>query len=199
MDKKLEIRRKIAHLLLGVILVVLIYYDLIGKDVLGVFTIITFLVFYISRKIKIPFLNYLLDKFERPHVRKVFPGKGPLFYLIGAELSLVFFTKDIAMASILILAIGDSIPKVAGMRFRRIKHPFSDTRFLEGVIAGIILSSLAIAVFIKGVMWYEVLIASTIAIFLEGVDMKIGLEKIDDNLIVPISAGVVISLIRWIF
>lgn len=195
MYQKLEIKRKIVHLLLGIILVVLIFYDFVDKVVLGIITVIVFVLFYIAKFKRIFFMEWLLDNFERPGTRKTFPGRGPLFYLIGAELSLVFFAKDIAMASIIILAIGDSIPNIVGMYFGRIKRPFSDRKFIEGAIVGIILAFVAADIF---VIWYEALSAAVVAIFLEGIDMKIGLEKIDDNLIVPLSAGIVISLIRWV-
>jgi dolichol kinase len=195
MNKELEIRRKFFHLLFGIILATLIYYGYIDKWILGLFTVIAALFLIIASRMKFKFFEWMLDNFERAKDRKFFPGKGPLFYLIGAELSLIFFTKDIALASIVILAIGDSVPNLVGMYFGEIKNPFSDKKFLEGAIIGIILSALAAHIFVT---WYEALVAAIVALFFEGIDMKIGFEKIDDNLVVPLSAGIVITLIRFI-
>ena len=194
MNKELETRRKVIHLILGAVLVTLIYYGYIDKVILGVITVASFILFYISRKVKIPPLEWCLDKFERADARAVFPGKGPLFYLIGAELSLIFFSQDIALAAITILAIGDSIPNLVGQYFSIIKHPFSDKKYMEGAVAGIILAAIAAHVFVT---WYEGIIAAAIAIFVEGIDMSLG-DKIDDNLVVPLVAGFVIWVIRLI-
>lgn len=194
MDKDLEKRRKVIHLLLGVVLVTLIYYGYIDKFVLGIITIVSFIAFYVDTKIKVPAIEWCLDKFEREDIRCTFPGKGPLFYLIGVELSLIFFTQEIALAATMILAIGDSIPNLVGQYFGKIKHPFSDKKYIEGALVGVILAALAAHIFVT---WYEALIAAAIAIFLEGIDMSFG-SKIDDNLVVPISAGIVITLIRLV-
>jgi len=63
----------------------------------------------LSRKYKIPVINWLLQNFERKEYIKKFPGKGFIFYLIGALLVLAFFPMDIAMPAILVLAFADSV------------------------------------------------------------------------------------------
>ncbi|MBD3164507.1 hypothetical protein GF323_04855 [Candidatus Woesearchaeota archaeon] len=195
MDKQLEIRRKVFHLLFGILLVFLIFYNFIGRLILAIIILASFLLLLLARKVNLPVISWCLRNFERPEIRKKFPGRGSLFYLAGAELSLLLFSKNIAMASIIILAIGDSIPNIVGMHFGRIRHPFSDKRFLEGAAIGIVIAAIAAHIF---VVWYEALIASVFAVFLEGIDIKLGLEKVDDNLIVPLSAGIAITLIRMI-
>ncbi len=192
-NRSLEIKRKLFHLFFGVALVFLIYYDFLNIYSLGAFSIIAFLFFWLSKKIHIPPAEWILEKLERPGVRKSFPGKGSLFYLLGCEFSLLFFEKEVALACILILAFGDSIPNFVGMDFRKIRHPFSRKKFLEGTFAGIFISFLAASIFVS---WYEALIASTVALIVEGIDLRIGLEKLDDNLVVPLSAGAVIWLMR---
>ncbi|MCK5139869.1 MAG: hypothetical protein KAQ85_08515 [Thermodesulfovibrionia bacterium] len=196
MDKALEIRRNVVHLLLGNALIILLNYNIINTAILGLITLLPFIISYGCRNRKIIFLEWILDKLERAETRKRFPGKGLLFYLLGAELSLLLFSRDIALAAIIILAFGDSVPNIFGIYFRRIKHPFSDKKFLEGVILGWIFSFLAAMTFIA---WYEALTASFAAMVIEGLDMKIGFEKIDDNLIIPLGAGAIIFLIRLIF
>jgi dolichol kinase len=197
MDKLLESRRKIVHMLVGIILVLLITYDWANPLILGIGALLAILFFYSSTKIQIPAASWLLDRLERPEAREKLPGRGVIFYLIGALASLIFFTKDVAIASILILAIGDSAPNLVGLCYDcRIKRPFSEKKYIEGAFVGLVLSFIAASFFVR---WHEALIGSFVAIFLEGIDMKIGLRKIDDNLIVPISAGLTISLLRWIF
>jgi dolichol kinase len=193
MNELLEIRRKIIHLCLGVGLVFVLYKKITSPQILLIALIACFLLFYISRFRKIFFIEWLLRKFERPEARKSFPGKGFLFYLLGSIISLLLFERNIAYASIIILAVGDSVPNLVGLQFRNIRHPLSEKKYLEGVIAGIVLSSLAATIFVR---WYEAILASTVAIFFESMDRKWG---IDDNIIVPLVAGCVIWMVRLIF
>jgi len=189
---KIEIQRKNIHLLFGLTLVVLLHYNFITVVHLILLLVIAAALFLATKYQKIPFMDWILENFERPEVRKSFPGKGTLFYILGIVLSLLLFPKDIALASVIILAIGDSIPNLVGMQFRKIKHPFSNKKFLEGVFAGIVLSFLVAMIFVK---WYEALIAATVAIFIESIDKRF---EVDDNIIVPVIAGYVIMLIRWL-
>jgi dolichol kinase len=122
-----------------------------------------------------------------------FPGKGALLYLVGAELSLIFFEKNVAMFSILVLAVGDSVPMIINRVYKGSQHPFSDRRYIESAIVGVIICTVTGILFVR---WYEALIASIAAIFIEGIDMKTGLEKVDDNLVIPVVSGLVIFLLR---
>jgi dolichol kinase len=190
MVDKVEFKRQFIHFFAGIIFVILYYYGLIDKRILLIITTFFFLIFLVSRKIRIPPVEWFLKNFERP---RQFPGKGLIFYMVGVTLCFFIFNKYIAMASVLILAIGDSIPNIVGFYSKKFKHPFSDRKYLEGMIAGIVFSSFAAMIFVS---WYESLLGATVAMILEGIDLKIGLEKIDDNIIVPVSAGLVIYLIR---
>jgi dolichol kinase len=194
--EKLEIRRNIFHILMGIFFIILINYNLIDKFLFGIAIIIFWILFYISKKERLPVISYLVDMLERKENKKKFPGKGFLFYLLGVEIALILFPdKNIVMASIAILAIGDSIPSFVGSMYGKIKHPFSNKKFLEAAFVGAILAFIAASLFVR---WYEALLASLIAIFIEGIDREAGLEQIDDNVIIPIIAGSVIVIIRFI-
>lgn len=189
--EKVEIRRKLLHFFMGLILVILIQIEKVDKISLGVFIAVMVIAFFIYSVKKFPIMSWLVKKLGRE--KEKFAGTGFLFYLIGAEIVLIFFSKDIAMAAIMILAVGDSVPNFVGFHFRQIKHPLSDKKFLEGIFAGMFFSFLVATLFVR---WYEALIASVVALTVEGIDMKIGLAEVDDNLILPIVAGLVIYLIR---
>lgn len=188
----LEYRRKIAHLLLGIFLVILIHLSLLNFWILGILTIILFILFALSRKYRIPILELYFRLMERKDPRNIFPGMGLLYYLLGSTIVLILFTKDIAMASILILAFGDSVPNLVGRHFKKVKHPFSNTKFMEGAAAGILTAFFAAAAIVP---WWHALIASIIAVFVEGIDIFMKLEKVDDNLIIPTLAGTVLWLL----
>lgn len=147
-----EWNRQLFHIFLGISIVVLLLYDLIDKKIILITLIIGIILSYLSKKTKIPVLHQLLQKFERKEEIKKFPGKGIIFYLIGVYISLFFFSKDIAMASIMVLAMGDSVSHLFGLHYGRIKNPFSKTKFLEGTIAGFVFGFIGALVFAR---WYR--------------------------------------------
>ncbi len=190
---KFELVRQMFHLLLGILLVILLNYNLINKSILLFLILIGLLISYLSTKTKIPLIHGLLRAFERKEELEKFPGKGVIFYFAGVYLVLLLFRKDIAMASVMVLALGDSVSHMFGLHFGRIKHPLSEKKFLEGTIAGFVASFIG-ALFFVG--WHEAFLASLAAMLVEAIEIKIGTEQIDDNLVVPLVAGAVIWLIR---
>ena len=46
--------------------------------------------------------------------------------------------------------------------------------------------------------WYEAFFASLIAMVVESIEIKIGTEQVDDNLIIPFIAGAAVWLVRWL-
>ena len=101
--------------------------------------------------------------------------------------------REVAMASIMILALGDSVSHLYGLHYGKINHPLSSTKFLEGTIAGFIAGFIGAFVFLP---WHEAFFASLAAMIVEAVEIKIGTEQVDDNLIIPVVAGAVVWLIR---
>ena len=207
-----EWNRQLFHIFLGIFLVLLLLYDgLIGgilfflfgtidgnnsfnsKNIILILIAVGLVLSYASRKIKIPIIHQLLKKFERKEDLEAFPGKGILFYLIGAYISLLLFSKDIAMASIMVLALGDSISHLFGMHYGKTKHPLSKTKFLEGTIAGFAMGFIGAFVFLP---WHEAFFASLAAMIVEAIEINIGTHQVDDNLIVPFVAGAAVWIVR---
>lgn len=189
---RLEIKRQPFHILLGLLLIALIYYDILSPKILITLIIIAIIGSIFVKKTKPKTIYKLLQFIEREDALEGFPGKGLIAYLIGTLLAILLFEKDIALASIMILALGDSFSRLIGP-FGRIKHPFNNTKFLEGVIAGIIAASLGAMLFIKP---SEAIVASFFAMLLEGIDLRIFKLKINDNITIPLIAGAVIWLVR---
>ncbi len=193
MITKKEIKRQLFHIMFGIILALLVNIGILNKITMGIILIIAFVLCYISRRMKIPGVYWFLDKFEREEELIKNPGKGAFFYLVGSYLAVLLFSKDIAIASIVILALGDSISHLVG-RFGSIPHPFTDKKFLEGILAGVIAGFIG-AVIVLG-NGLEAGLGALIAMLAESFDIKIKRYKIDDNLFIPILAGTVIWLIR---
>src|SRR3989344_9665759 len=190
-----EWNRQFFHIFLGIGLVALLKYGFIDKNLLLIMIITGLLLSYLSIKIKIPVVHDLLEIFERKNDIEKFPGRGIIFYFIGVYIVLLLFPKEIAMASIMVLALGDSVSHLYGLHYGKIKHPFSKTKFLEGTIAGIIFGFIGAFVFLP---WWDALLASFAAMIVEAVEIKIGTQQVEDNLIVPFVAGAAVWLVRII-
>ena len=107
---------------------------------------------------------------------------APIYLAVGVIMSLFLFPKNIAYASIAIVAVGDPMAAYFGRRFGRI-HIGKKT--LEGFAAGVIVS------FTIALMWvppYLALAGSVAGMLLE----LLGI--LDDNLTSPIGAGIVMSI-----
>ena len=193
---KKELKRLLLNLGFGVIIVILLYFDLLNKISFSVVIIAAIAVSMVSKRKKIPGIYWFLEKFERETDLIHFPGKSALLYLISSFVVFLLFEKDIAMASILILALGNSISHLVG-RFGSMKHPFTDNKFLEGFIAGLILAFIGAYVILNNAL--EAGLGAFIAMLVEGFEVKFKGKKIDDNLMIPIVAGVVIWIVRLIF
>lgn len=193
LTNKFECRRQIFHIILGLVIAALLVYDFIDKNMLLFAVIFGLVVSYSSRKTRIPVIYNLLEMFERKRELDKFPGKGIIFYLIGAYIALLLFSKDIALASIMVLAFGDSVSHLIGLHCKKIRHPFSKAKFLEGSIAGLAAGFLGALVFLP---WQEAFFASLAAMTAESVEIRIGAGQIDDNLIVPFAAGAAVWIMR---
>lgn len=192
---KPETKRRIFHIVNGIVFVSLIYFGIITPLVLIIILIVGGMFCLLSLKYKIPIIDSLLKHLERPEDIKVFPGKGSFYYVLGVLLVLVLFEKDIAMASIMIMALGDSVAPVVGHYYGKIKHPLSDKKFLEGTVAGGIAAFLGAVIFISPV---EAAFASIVAMIVEGINIKFSGVSINDNISMPVAAGLVIWLLRLI-
>ncbi|MBW2966405.1 hypothetical protein KY342_04855 [Candidatus Woesearchaeota archaeon] len=191
-----EIRRRIFHILSGIIIVALIYFDILTPLILFIILIVGGIACLISLRYKIPVINFMLRYLDRPEDIKSFPGKGSFYYVVGVFLALVLFEKDIAMASILIMALGDSIAPFVGQYYGRIKHPLSDKKFLEGTVVGGFAAFLGALIFVN---WIEALLASIAAMIAEGINIKFSGIAVNDNISMPVVAGTIIWLLRLIF
>jgi dolichol kinase len=190
-----EWHRQIFHILFGVVLVGLLMFGFIDKGKILLLIIVGILISLLSRGTRLPIIYYFLEKFERKKDLEKFPGKGVIFYLVGSYLSLLLFSKDIALAAIMVLAFGDSISHAFGLHFGKIKHPLSSKKFLEGTIAGFLAGFIGAMVFLP---WHEALFASLAAMIVEAIEIKIKANQVDDNISIPLVAGAVVWLIRFI-
>ena len=191
--KILEIKRQLFHLFFGILIVILYYFDHIGPSDVFFATIVGLLVFALNKHRKIKMLDFFLNHFERPETTH--EGIGILNYLIGVFLTMVIFSfdKNIALASLTILAVGDSISPIVGIWYGKTKHRFfNEKKYLEGIFFGIICATLLAWIFVPFIHSF---IASSIAMIIEGLELK---YRIDDNISIPLIAGLVLALMALV-
>jgi len=189
---KLELRRQLLHVLYGFGMLFLYQFSIIDTSILLGMIIGGAITSFMVKKEKLSPIKKILSIFEREHHLQKFPGRGILFFTIGATLTLFLFPKSIAFAGILILSIGDAVSNIVGRHFGKIKTKLNPEKNIEGNMAGILLSVPFAYYFFPNI--YAVLAAATVGMFLEIPAIRIFNFEIDDNLLIPIGAAFTLTL-----
>jgi dolichol kinase len=175
----LELRRKIFHSLVGLFLILILFYS--GRKILILFLGIllicgSIMIIWKLRGNRIPIADWFEKTFERKDVR--FPGYGAFWYVVGTLLLALSLsnTNEIA-ASILILALGDSAATIFGIGGVH-PLPYNQRKTIEGSLAFLIFS-LPSYLFV-GWIGLPLALITAIAESLPA--------SYDDNLIIPITA-----------
>lgn len=187
MAQDLELRRQIVHLLLGIVIVVLVSYGVLDINKLFIILLIGIIVSFTSKKKDIYGLRWWLKNFDRKN--DPIPGYGVVTYFLGCIIVLGLFREDVALASIMVLAFGDSFCHLG--RFGRINNPFNRHKFLEGTVIGIVMGMIGALFFVS---WKLAFFGSLVAISAEGIELAILRKKIDDNLLIPIVSALIMAL-----
>lgn len=193
-EELLEFRRKTVHLISGTVVASLLYLDVINEIFLIAATFLLFGFFLFlreSRQKSHRFLR-LLRLFEREHFMQSFPGKSAICFFLGCALAALFFSTEVAVASILILAFGDAVSNLVGYHFGRITTPFHPHKNIEGPLVAIIVSATVASLFVP---FPAALFASLVAMILEFPKWTIFGWHIDDNIIIPVSSGIILTLL----
>ena len=196
-DDALEFRRKMFHLLFGLVLLVLLYYAVI--DVIFLIFILLFgiILSVASKHFRVFGVSRMLKWFERPVDLQHCPGRGAMLLMLGFILSLVLFPKNIALASIAILSVGDSVAHLVGRFGGAMPHPFNIAKMIEGTMVGTLCAFLVAMIFVDPISAF---LAAFVAMLFEAVEVKVWkYSALDDNIIVPMIAGIVMLLVRRVF
>lgn len=183
----LELKRQIFHAVFGIVSVILIYFDYINLKFFFCLLFVSLVVSFIHSKKQIKIIKWFLDRFDRENV--LIPGKGAITFLAGIVLSLLLFDKNVALAGLVILSLGDSFSHLG--RFGRFRHPFNENKFIEGILLGILVGGAGASFFVGGLIAF---FGATIAMIFESFEIIILKRKLDDNILIPLIAGVVMSI-----
>lgn len=192
---KQELYRQLLHLATGIATVALIYYNILSPLAIFLMIIVGILASILSKRTQLPFFSFCIKHLEREKQKKTFPGKGMIFFFVGTLLVIKLFPRDIALASIMILSLGDSISHIVGERFGKMKNIFNgkSKKLLEGTIAGTFVGFAGAVLFVPV---FEAFLGSTIAMIAEVIQIDFNENTLDDNLVVALVAGTAMYLVR---
>jgi len=194
---ELEIKRQIVHAF-GVFTILLI--QIFGKwygALIMLLISVTFLILGEYRKnrekyklLRIKpldeFEDILEDEFKTYERKKELPFHGAIIFYLGCSLVTILFQPSIAIASITVLALSDSLSTVIGYFFGKHKLFINKKKSWEGSIIFFVTTFMILLFFINPIK------ALIIAIFVTFIEM---LPKLDDNLTVSLATGLLIWLI----
>jgi len=190
MLSKLEVRRKFFHIISGVVLIILLRIPKITKLDLVILLAIGIIISLLSKRYKLPIVSWFLSHLDRK--KEKLPGKGGITFLLGCIIVLYLFPLDTALVSIAVLSLGDGTATIMG-KLGKIKTELSKKKTLEGSIYGILAGTLAAYTIVP---LKEAFLTTFIAMLIEATDFKI--KWLDDNITVPLSAAIVLTLLRLI-
>jgi len=189
---KNELGRNVVHMFVGLITVLFInlYPPRIALLTFAILLILGLFISILSRAVDVPIVKWVLNNFDRPEDVAKFPGKGALFFILGSALTLMVFGVQIASASILILAVGDSLNILIGQPFGKIVNPLNTKKMFEGSIAGFVGGFIVASFFVPLI---PAMIAAAVAMMVEMIDF--GELQVNDNVLVPLASGLILYLL----
>ncbi len=135
----------------------------------------------VSRGYTIPVISTIIINLER---RDAAPGRGALFFALGALFCLVFFEREIVFAGLVVLSLLDSVTTLAGTRFGKTR--IYNHKSLEGTLAGVAVTTVALCLLVPPAV---ALVTAAAAAAAELV------SPVDDNLVIPVVACLALTLL----
>ena len=195
-----ELKRKSIHLI-GLLIPICYYFVdrqgfyFINSRVTAIIILFTLTIVYFSiellrfanSRFQRLFLNHL-SGLLRSHERRKITATG--YYLISASLSVLLFEKELAIACLSFLVLGDMFAALVGMQWGRTK--IIAKKSLEGSLACLGIC-LAIGLFVAWLFHFNpriIFIGAFTATVVELLPLGI-----DDNLTIPLISGLVMQLL----
>lgn len=185
---KLELIRKAGHVLIGVGIAWGVASGVLDAWVLAFLTVVLGAIVLYNAFFEQELLARVLA-INRADAE--IPGLDLLAYFIGCLLAVALFPREIALGAILILAIGDPLAHMFSTSFGGRRAAVTAMSYRYGFLAGSLGGALAAWIHVP---FFPALLAALAAMFVEAGELRIADHHIDDNLTIPLVAG----LVLWI-
>ncbi len=181
--------RKVVHLSTLSIPVVYLMYGRETTLAFLVYCIVGFLMAEFVRielRVRIPFFHTIAREREAEHVG------AELFFLLGALVAVATYTKAVACAVILMTSLGDMVASLVGKAVRGPRLYKDKTvagtgaELVMDIVAVILVGQYVPAIALPAAVVFAMAIAATVVETL--------VERIDDNLAIPVIAGFIGNL-----
>ncbi len=188
-----EIKRKIIHLSNSVI--PLSYYFFVEDRLMMIWILLSITIFFVAVdyfRFRIGWIQKWFSVFFSSMLRKhELEGKltGATWAFIGATISVFLFDKDIAVLALLFMSVGDTIAALIGQQYGKIKI---GEKTIEGFAGGLV-SCILISIFFPSVNWINRIAGALVASLIE-----LSPIPVDDNLMIPLISGGMMTLFRGI-
>ena len=188
-----EIKRKIIHL--GNSVIPLSYYFFVEDRMMMIWILFSITICFVIVdyfRFRIGWIQKWFRIFFSSMLRKhELEGKltGATWAFIGATISVFLFEKDIAVLALLFMSVGDTVAALIGQQYGKIKI---GEKTIEGFAGGLV-SCIFISIFFPSVIWINSIAGSLIASLIE-----LSPIPVDDNLMIPLISGGMMTLFRGI-
>ncbi len=186
LSKNVNLRRKIVHLFYGFILVFLLDFNILTTQrfllvVLFWTGLVLASIFWLPKPI-----SSIVLYFERDKSPRVL-AYGPFIFTIGSFVAYLVFPKPIAIASIINLAVGDSINALVGYHFK------GNGKRIEASLAALFATAL---ISLQYVSLARATAGAMVTAIIEFTEPKIGKRKLNDNALIPLLSGLAMKLVK---
>jgi len=186
LSKNVNLRRKIVHLFYGFTLVFLIDFNILTRERFLVI-VLGWAILLVASAIWLPKpISSIVLYFERDKSPRVL-AYGPFIFTVSSFISFLVFPKSIAIASIINLAVGDSINALVGYHFKK------EGKRTEASVAAVFASALVCLQYVGPI---KAIAGAAATGLIEFTEPKIGKRKINDNALIPLLSGLAMKLAK---
>jgi dolichol kinase len=172
-------------------LIPLILTQYLSSRLIAILLILTTLAYFGSEVVRylgrdVPFISWFTQA-NTLEIEATEYVDAPIYFALGIAISLLIFPIHIASASIAVLALGDPSASIIGKMLGKHSLPLANDKTVEGLIAFIIASFLGCLLFLNPL---ESIICSVAGSVAEALP-----TPLNDNLIIPLFAGLILLLV----
>ncbi len=189
-----ELVRKTTHVLVGILVVLLFRGGFLDTGIFGLLLLLFSAVVLFNYSYE---KELLLKILSLNRSDAVVPGLDLLAYGLGMWLVLALFPREIAFASIMVVAFGDPLAHLVSKGFDGSRAVITRYSNWYGMVAGTLAGTLAAWVFVGSLL--SAFLASLAAMFIESCEFRIAEHHIDDNLLIPLVAGTTLWVLTYAF
>jgi dolichol kinase len=184
--------RPLFHVLSGLGLAVFIVLSPRDAGLIGIGALLLICIVVESLRLVLPVCNRLFLAWVGPLLKETEVGRptGVGYFLAGAWIVLLVFKQEIAVAALVILAVGDPAAAVVGRRWGRTRI---GKKSLEGSF-GFFLAAMGTGWLLQG-LWPGLPYSLFAVGVLAGTVVEFLPLRVDDNLVLPVATGLAMETV----